>query len=482
MRCLFSFIFLVVTQMAYSQEFIFKINGQDFTIEQLSAVKFNQPVKNLSIKTKEPVAGMPNFKVQDGNETFEFKADGTFKNINFANDIRTSSIAILTQDDEPVGEPIILSSDGRTTGTGGNQQNVAILLPKESASQFIFKQISNTLHYEPDGIKIYNSKQTGFSGKNYIHLFFDQNGNSLVRSIPVGISGAQYVVHIIYLVPVDNPLSIDYKVNQAPADVEEGVIIQGDGGLADAIIVQSKKGNKPEQLKWMHYEFLLTGSSKDIRFDIVRNSYQLQNGSFELADPRIVATRTIKMKKVYHGSVDIGIVETRLANPSFSLVDSDVDPSQKVVKRTNNGRRIMATAMYTFYLSPVIALQKLFNPKSVENNRVMGRNFVNDHGLLQRIYPTVGIGLNDRLLDNVFLGGKWEFIRGGSFFAGYHRGKVNVMITKPDFKFSETYISEATFELNKDTRWKGAFVMGLNLDVRVITNLFQRNSTGSGEE
>lgn len=96
--------------------------------------------------------------------------------------------------------------------------------------------------------------------------------------------------------------------------------------------------------------------------------------------------------------------------------------------------------------------------------------------IYERIYPTVGIGLNEDFLDNIFVGGKWEFIRGGSLFVGYHWGKVNVLNVDESFEFEKTYITKASFDLKTDTKFKGDLSIGLNLDIRIITNLFTNSA------
>jgi hypothetical protein len=55
---------------------------------------------------------------------------------------------------------------------------------------------------------------------------------------------------------------------------------------------------------------------------------------------------------------------------------------------------------------------------------------------------------------------------------GYNWGKVNVLNLDNTFEFEKTYISQSTFDLKTDKIYKGGFCIGLNLDIRIITNLF----------
>lgn len=480
MKAIFSFIFCFGHFFVFSQTYKIKVGNpaQEFRVDQINnAVLFNAEIKKIGIKKEPADSPVKTYKLQAGNEEPTFATDGSYKDLQFSADVRGQSIAILDENGavqqtfslaKPAGAQVPV---GQQAGAG----SAAFILPPQSAAQYITAVLypSQIVDVKGVGLRILqNAAQTRYSGPQYIHLFFDQNGNSLLRSIPVGISRAEYVVHIVYLVPKKNPQSVDYKVNQSFPTVEEGVVIRSDGSLNNTLRLQAV-GSDVIEFEWQHYEMALTGSSSDIKFDIVRNTYDVKNGTADVADPKIVATRIIKMQRIYHGSIDVGILETRLSNPTYTLVTSDVDPTKNVVKRTDEGRRTFASAMYTFYVSPIVLLEKALSPQSVRNYKLEGRNFVDDHRIYERIYPTVGVGLNNRLLDNVFLGGKWEFARGGSIFLGYHKGKVNRLEIDEDFKFSESYISKASFDLKTKTKWEGALCLGLNLDIRIITNLFQ---------
>jgi len=455
--------------LSFAQDFKIRLDSTELSINDLQSSTFKKEIKKISIE--KVVADNPAkpFFLQSGNEMLSFMTDGAFHDLTFSNDIR-GAVSILGADSTEVASfslPKGADEGHQQTGAAGN--GPSIVLPKEkTATQYIFAR----MRILPNGRPTSNTR---FGGPGYTHLFFDQNGNSLIHSIPVGVARTKYVVHIIYLVPKNNPMNVDYKVVQDPADIDEGIVIQNDGSLQNNLVLHSlKPTDKDLEFEWRHYEIDLTPSSNDIKFDIVRSGYQLNNNNLEMSPPVTVASRMIKMKKIYHGTIEVGIVQTNVENPTYALFTSPADASQKVVKRTGDGKRILATAMYTFYLSPVVLIEKLFQPSKVQNYRIEGRSFVDDHKIYERIYPSIGIGLNDRLLDNVFLGLKFEFIRGGSFFAGYNRSKVNVFEAGGSFKFGDTPITQESFDIKSTTRWKGGFCFGLNLDVRIVMNLFQR--------
>ena len=471
MKYILTTLLLFTVSVLQAQDIKIKINETESLVSDVPGM--NQEVKKFFIKTTTNTGRT--YTVHAENLQKTFTGNGTYKELDFGKDIR---------------DVVIEVKDGNTSittftiakGEGGEDDTdveVKVMLPHESASQFILQQLGSNMNFAPVGIQIPNvSAFSKFTGNQYAHVFFDQNGNTLLRSLPVGIEKAQYIAHIIYLVPKDAQQSVEFRINQTAADVSEIVAIRGDGGKADIIKLVSEKQVKEMVMIWQHYEIPLTPSSEDIQFDIVRNGYKIEEGALKYDEAKVVATRTIKIKKLYHGSFDIGIINTELKNPSFSHVTSEVDPNEKVVRRTNYEDRMLASAQYTLYLSLWAAVKKALH-MPITGFRVSGRSYVQDHGLFERIYPTFGIGITEKPLDNIFLGLNWEIIRGVSIFGGRHFGKVNTFEETQGFKFSDTFISEEAFQLRQDTKRKSNWSFGLNLDVRIITNLFQNSSAGS---
>ncbi|MDD2987137.1 hypothetical protein [Flavobacterium sp.] len=488
------FLFLFSSSLLFSQSslnFKFKVNGttDEYSIDNLSNVVFQQEVKSIAIKSVTAETPAKNYKLDVNDQQKDFLSDGqysTFFDFNF--DIREIGITILNTSGNAVALPFILKKPQIDAGSQNQSTGTGIFPVEKNATDYVLNKLLDgyTLTNMPGIGNIIKKVSTAnnlnylsnYIGENYIHLFFDQNGNSIISSIPIGISRANYVVHIVYLAPENNLSLIDYSINQSLADINEGVIIRGEGSLGNNLNLQSGSGTTTTKLVWKHTELLLTGSSNDIKFDIVRNIYQLNNGQLSISNTNTVASRIIKIKKTYHGSLDVGIISTNLENPTFSLVNSPLDPNVKVVSRTNGGNRVLASAMYTFYVSPVILIQRyILGDKKIKNYQLEGRNFVEDHEIYQRIYPTFGIGLSDRLLDNLFGGFKWEFVRGGSVFVGYNWSKVNVLNVDADFEYGNSTITQESFDLKKDNRFRRDFCFGLNLDTRIIFNLFQKSTT-----
>lgn len=482
MKTAFCFLLLLTPVLLYSQAFKIKISGREMDVSSIPAeLKFRDEIRDIEIKAD---SSAQTFNIVAGETTLTFPADGAFHPLSFPADLREIPITINDSAGNMAATFLLAKSDAPAAVAADGKVN--IIMPRDkTATAYLVNTLfrDQILDTEGVGLKLMptsgNPTRTSrYMGYKYVHLFFDQNGNSLIRSIPIGVGKDNYVVHVVYLVPKGNPLRIEYKASQSTADIEEGTIIRGDGSLQNTLKLQAgETAGKNIELEWAHTEVLFTPSSFDISFDIVRNAFQLNEGELEATTPVVIASKVIRVKKIYHGSVDVGILKTSLENPTFTLATSDADPNLKVIKRTNTGSRVLASAMYTFYLSPVVLIEKLFMPHKVRSYKLEGRSFVDDHRIYERIYPTAGIALNDRLLDNIFLGGKWEFIRGGSVFLGYNWGKVNTLETEPGFEFEKTETTQATFDLKTNMKWKGAFCFGLNLDVRIITNLFQTSAT-----
>jgi hypothetical protein len=486
MKHILCYLLLLSPMLLHSQTFTIRVEGQVLNTSKMPKdLSFLNEIKTIEIK-KEPADNpAQTFSIVVAGVSLPFSTDSNFHPLSFPADIRDSLITISDATGAMIAGPITLPKSGDLSTPPANGQVNIIMPPDKTATEYLVNtlfrnQISNT---ESVGLKLMvtsgNSRKTSmYTGNKYIHLFFDQNGNSLIRSIPIGVGKDNYVVHVVYLVPKDNPLRIEYKASQNNADIEEGTIIRGDGGLQNNIKLQKlDPTHKIVTMEWAHTEILFTPSSYDVNFDIVRSALQVKDNNLEAADPVVVASKVIKIKRIYHGSIDVGVLKSNLENPTFTLVTSGTDPKLQVVKQTNTGSRVLASAMYTFYLSPVVLIEKLLMPEKVRTYKLEGRSFVDDHKIYERIYPAVGIGLNDRLLDNVFIGGKWEFIRGGSVFMGYHWGKVNTLETDPGFEFEKTNMTQAAFDLKTNMKWQGAFCFGLNLDVRIIANLFQTSAS-----
>lgn len=304
---------------------------------------------------------------------------------------------------------------------------------------------------------------TSYTGSQYVHIFIDMDGNCINATIPQGVSNLQYVVHILYLVVKDNSQFADYSINQTEGEFDGALVFNNSG-------IELMSGREDTVLVWSNREFLLSTSTSDIKFDVVRTIVDDKSQPFKSART-VLASYTIKMSKVYHGTIDAGFLSTSLANPKYELVNSPTNNDEKVVKKSEESRRGIVTAMATFYFSPIIFIEKFLFGQDIAGYKLYGRNFLDDHEIYERIYPSIGISLNETVFENFFFGLNWEIARGGSLFVGFHYGKINTFNTEGDFKFGETVVNDGGFELRKGTRWLTKLAVGANIDVTIVKSL-----------
>ena len=296
----------------------------------------------------------------------------------------------------------------------------------------------------------------------YIHLFFDQYGNSLLSTIPQGISNAQYKVHIIYPISSKNPNKTSYSVKQTAGEFSSALLFNNTNILSQVGKLQS--GDIYDA--FAQRTFILGTSTNDLTFDIVATT----KGDDNKVSKTVLETYTIKMSPVFHGSFDVGFLQSNLPNPDYSLVQLPNSPDM-VVKETNRNPQGVVTIMASCYVSPVVLLEKLFKLKKFRQYQLTGRSFLDDHKFYERIYPTIGVGINNKALENFYYGFNWEIARGFCVFGGWHTGKVNTF-EMPGYQANVTPVTADQFEFYKNTKWKTSTAFGVKLDIMIVRNLF----------
>ncbi len=366
---------------------------------------------------------------------------------------------------------------------------VKIDFPKENISTFIgdnYKLKTTRL-----GLVATQASNSRNIGNDITHIFVDQYGNNIFSTIPQGVPERQYVVHVIYLAPAGGR-NLIYAVNESKSGFNPQLTIQnadirtllGAGNVLASGTQPIKKTKKQDPIKylWVDQEIVLSTSTDDIEFELFR--VLVNKDTIYNFDKLKLGTFTIKMTPRYHVSMDVGLVRSNLKNPDYQLIQSPDDPTQKVVKEGINGNRGVVTLMATFYTSPVLLWKKYVKKRNVPAYKLSGRNYLDDHSLIERIYPAIGVGFTDKTLENLFVGVNWEIVRGGAFFIGVHYGKVNTFDNDhklQNFEFSKTPTTEETFNLYKDQNWKTGFSFGAKVDVKIITSLFSPASNSNNQ-
>jgi len=463
---IFVVLFFIFCSNSFSQDLKVKTpnSSKFYTADEKGIVKgdFTGSITKLTLSLTENPSKSYTVEFR-GNNKGLFTSDGKEYVIDFQENILDHQIDYISGT-----ETRSFKLENETNGNP-KSENDAMKFTSSDKFKELFPQINITNH----GIKILDqtNSNTQYKGKDYVHLFFDLNGNSIISTIPQGLSNVQYVVHIFYLTDKDNPHRIDYSVNQTKGSFDGTIIFNNTGKLDELELRAGDLKKNGAQYAWVHKEILLSTSTSDIQFEIHRNIIKKSNDLFDI-EKSTLNTYTISMSPVYHGTFEVGLVNSTLSNPSYELVESSDNADEKVVKKGNDSNRGYITAMATFYTSPIIILEKLFGA-DIPNYKLTGRNFLEDHKIYERIYPSIGVSLNDKSFENLFFGLTWEFARGGSIWSGFQYGKVNTFDEPDGYEFGKTVTTDAEFKLRKDTDWKTNFAIGVNLDIKLVTDLFK---------
>jgi hypothetical protein len=320
----------------------------------------------------------------------------------------------------------------------------------------------------------YKSTPMGFidptASDDMIHIFLDEYGNNILGTIPQGISNKQYKIHIFYPGYSTKPDDIDYSVKQKTGTFSSALLFNNTGILNS--ISTNLQGNEQKNYdEWKEKTFILGTATDDVTFDVVATTV----GSDNKPVNGILETYTIKMSPVYHGTFDVGLINSNLQNATHTLVQSPNNADEMVVKETDKSPKGIVTVMATIYTSPIILLEKVFEKrtkKHIPNYKLSGRNFLDDHKFYERIYPTVGVSISDKTFENLFFGLNWELARGLSLFGGGHWGKVSTF-EFPKYIAGVTPVTQAQFDYYSNTKWKVDWAYGVKLDILIVTSLFK---------
>ncbi len=420
----------------------------DSKIKELKSITFNCKDLPAGHKLKITVAG----------ETKEYSTPGVEKKLDFTNDVLSKEVTIRHFDNnaaEVVGDQIKFRFISEVNQTGRSvSTNTGQNILQKSIADFLATNYSN-LESTPFGFINPSEKE------RRIHIFFDNLGNSLLSTIPSGISNAQYVVHIIYPFSLSDPDRVSYSVKQKSGSFSSALLFNNNN-IRNEIPGSLQAGEKIDGIT--ERTFLLGTATDDLTFDIIEATKDTK------VTKTVLETYTIKMSPVYHGSFDVGLIKTNLSNPNFSLVQLPGSTNQ-VVKQTDESPKGVVTVMASFYVSPVVLLQSLLGKKKIPFYKLTGRSFLDDHKFYERIYPTIGVGVSDKAFENLFYGVNWELARGLSIFGGWHYGKVRTF-GMPNFKAGVTPVTNTEFDFYQNTKWEKSTAIGIKLDILIVKNLF----------
>jgi hypothetical protein len=474
---------VTIKEKATNKEII-KFKLQLDTAARKFSLFFNDKTVDLADQQKIPIDKMPakiSLAINDPGNVYVISKGEEIKDVEVAGDNKRVDIAFNNVSFGRSGVATIqvtkkgtndlvrtfhfintnVANVNKTGGGSGGRDSTGYIPP--------FKKFYDGLGFKidptPYGL-IVSEGNSLYLGKKYVHIFLDQYGNSWNGTIPQGIADRQYVVHVIYLTGIQNNLVV-FDVKKKKGSFNPALNYLNSDFRKDK--ASEATAGRISDYTWVHQEFLLGTSTTDIEFELTKTVIANGDEPYDSKNESL-GTYTIQMTPVYHGSFNVGFVTTNLANPTYALFDNPANTDEKVVKRSEDGKRTVLTFMATAYTSIPIIIEKLTGA-DIPWNKTYSRNFLDDHRLFERFYPAIGVGFTDKTLENIFYGIDWEVTRGLGVFAGWHRGKINTYNAPPDFKFSETVTSEAEFNLRSDRQWKTKFAIGINIDPLVVTKL-----------
>ena len=156
----------------------------------------------------------------------------------------------------------------------------------------------------------------------------------------------------------------------------------------------------------------------------------------------------------HHAAIMGGYFHTFLNNPSNIIKAplSNLSDSTLIGDFTNYQRKVTIMAVFYPWERPSDYKWKELKP-------------------YERFSVGFGIGLDEDLFDDIFLGLNFEFARGGFISGGVHYGKHNVLATNSDFDYG-TDVWNGTFENSFiKEEWVPTYYIGVIIDLRVISSL-----------
>lgn len=286
----------------------------------------------------------------------------------------------------------------------------------------------------------YNAKRYGH---NTAYLLLDQNGN-LVGRKPVGIDEDDIIV-VIIAYPTEG--KHDYTITLTGDDYDPVDLRTTD--KLQSTEVKGKDGEK---------------SWSCVRFDF--GPYTSDKVGISILDNKVPkATYSIRINDLYHVFVGAAFVSSQLEDPSFGVFP--LNDKSNTIKSFDAGHRTIATANVTWYWWPT--LRHLFKGDNVTR----GRDILKEPDFLERFNPTFGVGISEKVFENFFLGGSFEFARGGAIIMGGHYGKATRLVDR-DFRLGETVFDGTDTDIRTERINQWGLFFGISLDTRLVTALGQR--------
>lgn len=295
---------------------------------------------------------------------------------------------------------------------------------------------------------------------NKVYLYFDENGK-LLNNLPVNVDqNDKYYLSIISPKEMANRYSLKTVEGiYEPVDLLIRPITKPN--LGDKTVSQSAEDM--EQIEYA-IKLIIAGpfTSDYFRFQITYDDTNA-NGQAKKMHSEVYS---MKVNKLFHVGVGVSLINTNLSNPTFKTISNATDTT---IQAFNSGSRTLVTLNVIWYWS---VLQQNRKGSIITS----GRDVLKDEPTfsLSRIYPTVGVSLDNLFRENLFGGFVYEFARGGSIIIGVHYGKVNELAYK-DFQLGNSTFHGNDSDIKIDQVYKAAGFLGVNLDTRIFNILLGAN-------
>lgn len=331
-----------------------------------------------------------------------------------------------------------------------------------TASDYLLNNFSPSKYSFHDLKSLLITNRRYYPSTDEAFIILDENGR-LIGNVPVNLDQDDKVY--IYLV-----------VDTQDIDKYELEVIGGEYSPVDLQIRSYEPINKEtfttEHSKLPAYWTVIRFergpyTSDNVIFNIKRTDKNEQNEN----ETKVLSTYTVKINKLYHVAIGASFVTTNLAKPDFDVFP--LTDSTNTINTLNGGSRTMFTFNVIWYW------QNTFKYFWKGSDLTRGRDILKEPNWATRLNPTFGVTIDNTFKENFFIGGTYEFARGGSLCFGGHYGKVKGLATKApdgkDFILGESIYKGTADNIKLTDQWKWGLFLGVTLDTRIFNKLLARN-------
>jgi hypothetical protein len=286
-------------------------------------------------------------------------------------------------------------------------------------------------------------------GRNEVHIVVGPNGKMLS---PMPANTDQDDRFFITIVARRSELP-RYDIR-----VDEGTYSPSDFAVRPATaltgIAQSERGAAPDPLDTTT---VVRGpfTSANFKFTVTFDDQEQK----KIVDLR---SQSIPINPLYHAGLGISVVRSQVPSPTFAVVP--LDATRNTLQQINAGRRSIAVLTGVLYWN-------ILSPDFYRGGAITrGRDPVKESRIWDRVFPMVGIGVEKKLTDNVFVGGTFEIARGAGITAGWHYGKTTVL-ADPKFVLGTTVFTGEAKDIKTSSVSDNSTFVGVTVDTRLVAGI-----------